>query len=77
MSNFANNLEARISAGLSQYISNQLFSATGTGNSSGNVMLGDMSVSYARNASTVDIVLRDVKTGQTQNLSYPLNLFVP
>ena len=77
MSSFASNLDARISAGLAQYISNQLFSATGTGGNSGSVTLGTMSITYARNASTVDVVMRDTKTGETQTASYPLNIFVP
>lgn len=75
--NFANNLDARISAGLAQYISNQLFSATGTGGNSGTVAMGSMTVSYTRNASTVDVVIKDTKTGETQAASYPLNIFVP
>ncbi len=76
---FAANLDARISAGLSQYISNQLFSTNTTGGGSGSVMVGTLKVDYTRDntAKTVLVTMTDTKTGETQNVSYPLGIFVP
>jgi len=76
---FAANLDSRISAGLSQYISNQLFSSTASGGGSGTVMVGTLQVDYTRNdaTKTVSVTMTDTKTGETQNVSYPLGIFVP
>lgn len=77
---FASNLDARISAGLSQYISNQLFSTSATSASgSGSVVIGTLKVDYTRvdATKTVSVTMTDIQTGETQNLSYPLGLFVP
>ncbi len=76
---FAANLDARISAGLSQYISNQLFSTSTTGGGSGSVMVGTLKVDYTRveATKTVSVTMTDTKTGETQNVSYPLGIFVP
>ena len=80
LQSFASNLDARISSGLSQYISNQLFSTSASGISgSGSVMVGSLKVDYAReNATkTVAVTMTDTQTGETRTLSYPLGLFVP
>ncbi len=80
LQSFASNLDARISAGLSQYISNQLFSASASGGGSGSVMVGSMKVDYTRtdgSAKTVSVTMTDTKTGETQTVSYPLGIFVP
>jgi hypothetical protein len=81
LQSFASNLDARISAGLSQYISNQLFSASGgSGGGSGSVMVGSMKVDYTRTdgtSKTVSVTMTDTKTGETQTVSYPLGIFVP
>lgn len=80
LQSFASNLDARISAGLSQYISNQLFSATASGGGSGSVMVGSMRVDYTRTdgaTKTVSVTMTDTKTGETQNVSYPIGIFVP
>jgi curli production assembly/transport component CsgF len=77
LTNFANNLDARISAGMAQYISNQLFSTSPGKDKTGTVTLGDLSISYTRNDSTVDVVMTSAATGQTQTATYPLNIFVP
>lgn len=74
---FATSLEARISAGLAQYISNQLFSANGTGGNSGTVTLGNLVVSYERKDKTVEVTLTDPKTGEKQTVVYPLGIFIP
>jgi len=76
---FAANLDARISAGLSQYISNQLFSTSNTDSGTGTVMVGTLQVGYTRNdvTKTVSVTMTDTKTGETQNVSYPLGIFVP
>ena len=80
LQSFASNLDARISSGLSQYISNQLFSTSATGASgSGSVVIGTLKVDYARVDATkiVSVTMTDTQTGETQNISYPLGLFVP
>ena len=80
LQSFASNLDARISAGLSQYISNQLFSASASGGGSGSVMVGSMKVDYTRTdgtSKTVSVTMTDTKTGETQTVSYPLGIFVP
>jgi curli production assembly/transport component CsgF len=77
---FASNLDARISAGLSQYISNQMFSSTASGGGSGSVMVGTLKVDYVRNegaTKTVSVTMTDTKTNETQTVSYPLGIFVP
>lgn len=76
---FASNLDARISSGLSQYISNQLFSTSGSGSGSGSVVFGTLKVDYARvdTTKTVSVTMTDIQTGETRNLSYPIGLFVP
>lgn len=74
---FATSLEARISAGLAQYISNQLFSANGTGGNSGTVTLGNLVIAYERKDKTVEVTMTDTKTGEKQTAVYPLGVFVP
>ena len=80
LQSFASNLDARISAGLSQYISNQLFSSTASGVGSGSVLLGNMKVDYTRtdgDTKTVSVTMTDTSSGETQTVSYPLGIFVP
>jgi len=77
ISAFTTNLDARISAGLSQYISNQLFSASSTGSNSGTVSLGSLKIDYKRDGSTVNVGMTDTQTGETKTVTYPLNTFVP
>jgi curli production assembly/transport component CsgF len=75
---FANNLEARISSRLSQYVSDQIFSQAAGASASGTFTLSGLSVSYQRLGSTeVRRVLRDLATGETSTVTYPLKLFVP
>lgn len=79
LQSFSANLDARISAGLSQYISNQLFSTKTTGGGSGSVMVGSLKVDYTRaeDTKTVSVTMTDTKTGETQTVRYPLGIFVP
>lgn len=77
ISAFTSNLDARISAGLSQYISNQLFSASGQADKAGTVSLGSLKIDYQREGTTVIVGMTDTKTGETKTVTYPLNTFVP
>lgn len=77
VANFVNNLEARVSSQLSQYVSTQMFSQTNAGAVQGTFTLGQLAVSYARAGSDVNLVIRDARTGETATVTYPLNMFVP
>lgn len=74
---FSSNLESRMTAGLTQYISNQLFSATNTNNATGATNIGSLSVSYVKTGSNVVVTMSDSTTGQNKTVTYPLNVFVP
>jgi len=77
ISAFTTNLVSRISPGLSQYISNQLFSASGTGSNSGTVSMGSLKIDYKREGHTEIVGMTDTQTGETKTVTYSLNTFVP
>lgn len=77
VSSFVSNLESRVSSQLSQYVTSQLFSQTNAASNTGNFTLGALSVAFVRDATSVAMTVRDVRTGETANVTYPLNMFVP